>query len=378
MRARLLIAGTGLALATLFAPAAVADEAVLNIINQATLAEYQTYLRVLTGVDPIPGSNPPVFITNRYSYGNENRIAGQWIYDHFDSLGLNVSLHEFDPSYGPSVIGELPGTTRPDDIYIVCGHFDTYQRSNQYDAPGCDDNASGTCTAMLAARILSQYEFEGTIRFIAFSGEEQWMVGSLAYAAEARARGENIVAAINLDMILHPSFDNQPDPDYDIDIEGDPPSLWLSQHMAEQFAAYTPIDFEIHTDPDLVSDHWAFWQHGYNAIGLCENTAPEIWGGSNNSYHRNTDTIDNPHWDWDFALHTIRGGMAGLITLAGLVSCDACDMNCDGQVDSLDIEPFLDMLFAGAEPCEHCTGDVNGDGTIDALDIEPFIDCLFP
>ncbi len=59
-------------------------------------------------------------------------------------------------------------------------------------------------------------------------------------------------------------------------------------------------------------------------------------------------------------------------------SCDPCDMNCDGDVSAFDIEPFLDLLFRGGEPCDDCTGDVNGDGVIDAFDIEPFLQCLFP
>ena len=57
--------------------------------------------------------------------------------------------------------------------------------------------------------------------------------------------------------------------------------------------------------------------------------------------------------------------------------CDPCDMNCDGRVDAVDIEPFIGLLFDGDPPCDTCTGDTNGDGRIDALDIEPFIDCLF-
>ncbi len=63
---------------------------------------------------------------------------------------------------------------------------------------------------------------------------------------------------------------------------------------------------------------------------------------------------------------------------AGSPPCDSCDMNCDGGIDALDIEPLLDLLFAGGQPCNTCTGDVNGDGSIDALDIEPFLECLFP
>ena len=58
--------------------------------------------------------------------------------------------------------------------------------------------------------------------------------------------------------------------------------------------------------------------------------------------------------------------------------CEPCDMNCDGDINAFDIEPFLDLLFGPGKPCDTCTGDVNGDGVIDAFDIEPFLNCLFP
>ena len=53
------------------------------------------------------------------------------------------------------------------------------------------------------------------------------------------------------------------------------------------------------------------------------------------------------------------------------------DPNCDGAINALDIEDFIDLLFNGGLPCNTCTGDTNADGTIDALDIEPFLNCLF-
>jgi len=307
-----------LVVAALFIGAAAADQ-VEDIINQTSIGEYQSYLRVLTGVDPIPG-NPPYYLTNRYSFGQDIQVASSWLQSQFTSFGLNATLPVYNPAYGPNAVAELPGTTRPEDIYVICGHYDTYHAADQYHAPGCDDDGSGTAAVLMAARILSQYQFEGTIRFIAFSGEEQWMVGSSAYAHEAQFNGENIVAAINLDMILHPGFDNQdPDPDYDLDIESDGPSEWLAQYLAGQYAAYTPLATQVHVDPNLVSDHWAFWQHGYNAIGLSENTVYEIWGGSNDAYHQLSDTIDHPDYDWNFGLNTVRGAMAGLTGLAALV-----------------------------------------------------------
>jgi hypothetical protein len=57
--------------------------------------------------------------------------------------------------------------------------------------------------------------------------------------------------------------------------------------------------------------------------------------------------------------------------------CDPCDANCDSDVNAFDIEPFIDVVFNGAQPCGLCACDVNGDGRRDAFDIEPFIDCLF-
>ncbi len=82
---------------------------------------------------------------------------------------------------------------------------------------------------------------------------------------------------------------------------------------------------------------------------------------------------------WEAVTFDIGGPSSDLgSVIIGVSQCDPCDMNCDGDVDAFDIEPFLALLFEGAEPCDTCTGDVNGDGKIDAMDIEPFLECLFP
>lgn len=363
MRAVAAIAVLGASLSASFCVESRADS-IQDVIDQVALDEFQDYLRVLTGVDPVPGDTP-LYLTDRYSFGQNIHVAADWMYDLFESYGLEASLHTFDSDYGPNVIGELPGTTRPEDIYIICGHFDTYNHSDQYDAPGCDDNGSGTAATLIAARILSQYEFEGTVRFIAWAGEEQWMVGSQAYVAQAYQQGDNIVAAINLDMFLHPGFDNQePDPDYDIDIASNEASLWLAQNLADKYAQYTPIDFEVHNDEDFVSDQWSFWQYGYDSAGLLENTVWEIWGGSNDDYHQSSDTIDNPDYDWDFSVHVVRGAIATLVELAGIASCPA-DVNGS---DVVDIDDLFDVLAAWGA-CEDCPEDVDHDGVVDIDDV---------
>jgi hypothetical protein len=309
------VAAICVAFAALAVPGAGAD-LVQDMIGQASLAEFQSYLRVLTGVDPVPGTGG-YSLKSRYSLGSDIDVAGQWIHDEFASFGLTASYQEYDASYGANVIAELPGTTRPDDIYIICAHYDTYHADDQLHAPGCDDNGSGTAAVLMAAHILSQYQFEGTIRFITFSGEEQWMVGSQAYAAAAKIAKDNIVAAINYDMFLHPGFDNiNSNPDYDLDIGGDAQSQWLATYLAAELGLRTSIAVEVHNDSGFVSDQWSFWPYGYSAVGLIENTPNEIWGGSNDAYHQLTDVLTNPDYDWPFALDAVRGGMAGLIELA--------------------------------------------------------------
>ena len=137
------------------------------------------------------------------------------------------------------------------------------------------------------------------------------MVGSQAYTHAIHNAGENVVAAINLDMILHPGWDNvHPDPDYDLDILTNPDSAWFAQDLLARYAAYTPIAVKIDIDNYGNSDHSSFWNEGYSAVRLGEHTTPETWP---------TDVFDNPHLDWEFGRHVVRGGMAELVGLAGLV-----------------------------------------------------------
>jgi hypothetical protein len=306
----------GAALACVCAAAATTTQ---DVVNQVALPEYMSYLRVLTGVDAVPGS-PPFYLTNRSSFSLQGQVAAQWMQEQMASWGLDTSLHVFDPAYAPNVIGELRGTTRPNDIYIISSHFDTTQYENPSIAPACDDNGSGTATVLMAARILSHYQFQGTLRFVSFSGEEEGLVGSDAYAYAAECAGENIVATINLDMILHPGFDNyDPDPDYDLDIATNYSSQWLGDFVAARFGQYTSIDVQVGHDYSGGSDHASFWWHGFDAVDFSENSADEIWGGSNDTYHQATDTIYNPDFDWDFAQQAVRGSLASLTDLAVMV-----------------------------------------------------------
>lgn len=78
-----------------------------------------------------------------------------------------------------NVIGELTGTDRPDEIVVICGHYDSSRG-----VAGASDNAGGAALVMELARVLSAAGSKRTLRFIAFGGEETGLQGSKHYARE--------------------------------------------------------------------------------------------------------------------------------------------------------------------------------------------------
>jgi hypothetical protein len=96
------------------------------------------------------------------------------------------------------------GTERPNDVVIITGHIDsrvTDVMDSTKEAPGANDNASGTAAVLEAARVLSKRKFPGTIVYAALSGEEQGLYGGRIVAAHAAKQGWNVLANLNNDII---------------------------------------------------------------------------------------------------------------------------------------------------------------------------------
>ncbi|GAA4019681.1 M20/M25/M40 family metallo-hydrolase [Sphingomonas swuensis] len=96
------------------------------------------------------------------------------------------------------------GTERPNDVVIITGHIDsrvTDVMNATADAPGANDDGSGTAAVLESARVLSKRKFPGTIVYAALSGEEQGLLGGKILADYAKAQGWNVVANLNNDII---------------------------------------------------------------------------------------------------------------------------------------------------------------------------------
>jgi acetylornithine deacetylase/succinyl-diaminopimelate desuccinylase-like protein len=103
-----------------------------------------------------------------------------------------------------NVVAIQRGTTEPNRVIIITGHIDsrvTDVMNATADAPGANDDGSGTAAVIEAARILSKYKFPATIVYAALSGEEQGLLGGKILADYARAQGWQVEANLNNDII---------------------------------------------------------------------------------------------------------------------------------------------------------------------------------
>lgn len=108
------------------------------------------------------------------------------------------------PTEVVSVIAIQRGTSDPNRYVLMSGDIDsrvTDVMDAESDAPGANDNASGIAGVLEAARVLSQFTFNGSIVYAALSGEEQGLFGGKILAEHAREQDWFIEAVLNNDMI---------------------------------------------------------------------------------------------------------------------------------------------------------------------------------
>jgi Zn-dependent M28 family amino/carboxypeptidase len=108
------------------------------------------------------------------------------------------------PTRVEDVVAIQRGTTDPNRVIVITGHIDsrvTDILNATADAPGANDDGSGTSAVLEAARILSRYRFPATIVYGIVSGEEQGLNGSEILARYARAQGWQVEADLNNDII---------------------------------------------------------------------------------------------------------------------------------------------------------------------------------
>ena len=250
--------------------------------------------------------------------------AGRWILDEFKSYSprLQVKLDPFTVKKSQrvahdvdlaNVVAVLPGTVDADQFVVISSHYDSIAARRgpgtprtddegprnaqdvEPNAPGVSDNASGVAAVLELARVMSQYEFDKSVVFIAFSAEEVGLFGSQAYAGKARQEKMQIEAVLNNDIIGNDVAGNGRSANNRVRVfsEGpeDSPSRSLARYTKEIAERYFPsmtVDLIFRRDRfGRGGDHTSFNREGYAAVRLT--TPSENYANQ----HTATDTFAN-------------------------------------------------------------------------------------
>ena len=342
-----------------------------EIVNQVNTSNLQTDLAFIEG------------IRHRTAGTEHLEEVRELINQRYSDAGLITVKQEFPfGSYtGENFIGTLLGTTNDDEVYIIDGHYDGVD-----DSPAADDNGTAVAGVLEAMRILSNYNFKKTIRFISFDLEEAGLLGSSAYVEDV-AVDENIAGVLNFEMIGYysdevnsqtlPAGFNLLFPDAYAEVQNDDfrgnfianvgkanQNEW-EQAYADAAATYVP-DLRVVTfaapdnwltlTPDLGrSDHAPFWVAGKPATFLT-GTA----NFRNPNYHTPNDTYETI--DFDFMTNVVKAAVATLAEEAGLQNSSFVEepleitiINSTSEIPSCDViispNPIVDFFHLNLDNC---------------------------
>lgn len=287
-------------------------QTIQDLINDVDLTNLTEKLNEFSGEQSTFVDGNSVTIINRQQSNNE--LAGDYLIEQFEQLdNLTITDQSFNTN-GRNIIATQLGKTNPDDIYIVCAHYDTV-------ADFCaDDNGTGTVAVLEVARILSTQCLDNTIVYALWDEEEIGLRGSSFYANQASANGDNILGVLNMDMMGYDSDAPGTDGDneFDIDVRDFANSVNMMNDIISVLNSYT-FDLSVVTvNPGTFSsDHSSFWVNGYSAV-----LVGESWETNDQTpfYHTSgdrTNTLDLQYFHEMTKLVT-----AYMATAGGLVAVD--------------------------------------------------------
>ncbi|HXF42920.1 MAG TPA: M28 family metallopeptidase [Pyrinomonadaceae bacterium] len=203
----------------------------LSLGQPAAIPQKRVDPEVIKMVAAVDAKRIESTIRKLVSFGTRNTLSEQnnpqrgigaardWIYSEFEEISkqcsgcLKVEKQSFlqqkaprvpEPTTLTNVVATLTGTTDPGRIYVISGHYDSMCSSPidaKCDAPGANDDASGTAVVIELARVMSKYRFDATIIFMAVPGEEQGLLGANYFAEQAKTSGLNIDAMFTNDIV---------------------------------------------------------------------------------------------------------------------------------------------------------------------------------
>jgi len=262
-------------------------EIIGGIINAVDIDSMLLYVEQMSGEVAVDLGNGPVTITSRHSDHADNAVAQLYYEQKFAALGYSSVAQAFNAT-GRNILVTKTGEVYPDEIVILCAHYDAMP-PGMFTAPAADDDGSGCAAVLEAARILRDIPFERTIVFALWDQEEQGKIGSIYYANSMAGNDENIVGVVNMDAI---AYDGNADKKARVHARQVANSMAIADTVFAVLDRYDiDIDLLLTTPGATYSDHASFWSAGYGAVLMIE----EFSGDGNPYYHTVNDRVQ--HFD---------------------------------------------------------------------------------
>ena len=306
---------------------------VADLLSRTTQNQWLDWDKKISGVDPVTiGTNnyyirtrnsPQLFNGSNLGKAYDFALQQAQNYHYGSNIEQDTYPYPYSSQTWKNLVLTIPGQTNPNDIVILSAHYDSTSGSASTNAPGADDNGSGSVTLYEAMRILRQYRFQRTIKIIFFTGEEQGLLGSEAYVNDHPI--SSILGVVNMDMF---GWDGNDDRCFEIHAGTMTSSQDVGKCFSDSIDSYSinlTYDF-LTTDAGGGSDHVSFWNVNVGAIEILENGDSNSQPGGcvgvdwNPYYHTTEDTI--AHLNVPYVYDISR---AGLATIAGMaVPIQAC------------------------------------------------------
>jgi len=203
----------------------------------------------------------------RYAYTDSCLAARDWIAQKFRDWGYtDVTTPKFHYNgWHYNVMVVKPGAAEPDKVIVIGGHYDSINLEGDRwtFAPGADDDGSGVALTMEIARVLADVPLRKTVIFMPFAAEEIGLLGSDDAASDFALAGTKLEVMFNFDMVGYTDDDY-----WDIDLSSGDVYAYrnLSAATANRVTELIPII----TYMGSSSDHYSFYQEGFNIVDCIE------------------------------------------------------------------------------------------------------------
>ena len=220
---------------------------------------------------------------NKHIEGTKARLTAMVV---SSKLPATVDLVTHKGIRQKSIRVRVTGSTRPNEVIVLGGHLDSINQEggSGNEAPGADDNASGSGAIIEALRVvLGQRQPQRTIEFFLYAGEEGGLLGSGEIAATYKKNKTDVVAVLQLDMIMYPGSGV-----LTISSITDYTSSWLRSYLETVNALYLNAKIVNDQCGYACSDHASWYRQGYPTLVPFESKVKDM----NHNLHTSRDVID--------------------------------------------------------------------------------------